>query len=121
VVEQSKDLFAIEQSGSFRGGYHVLQGVFAPLEGVTPDDLTIAPLIARLKTGAVRELILATNPNFEGDGTALYLREQVEREVPAVRITRIARGIPSGSNLEHVGRNIVADALDGRKEMESTS
>jgi recombination protein RecR len=118
VVEQPKDLHAIEATGRYRGRYHVLLGAFAPLDGTTPDDLTVAALLERLGAGDVKEVILATNPNFEGDGTALFLREKL-RAFPGVRVTRIARGIPSGSQLEHASRTIVADALDGRRDMES--
>ena len=117
VVEQPKDVYAVEQTGSFRGIYHVLQGAFAPLEGVSPEDLTIEPLVQRIKEGGVTEVILATNPNFEGEGTALYIREQLKASSPEVQVTRIARGMPSGSNLEHVSRNIVTDALEGRQKM----
>jgi recombination protein RecR len=116
VVEQPKDLYAIEASLSYRGLYHVLLGTVAPLEGVSPAELTIGALLARLKGGAVKEVILATNPNFEGDGTALLLRERL-RSFPEVRVTRIARGMPSGSQLEHVAKTIVSDALEGRLEM----
>ena len=116
VVEDPKDLLAIEGSGSYRGRYHVLHGAFAPLDGVAPADLTIEPLLERLKEGGIREVIIATNPNFEGDGTALLLRERLQH-LPGIRITRIARGVPSGSHLEHVSRNIVSDALEGRRDM----
>jgi recombination protein RecR len=116
VVEDPKDLLAIEASGSYRGRYHVLHGAFAPLDGVAPADLTIEPLLERLKDGSVREVIIATNPNFEGDGTALLLHERLKPH-PGIRVTRIARGVPSGSSLEHVARNIVSDALEGRRDM----
>jgi recombination protein RecR len=116
VVEEPKDLYAIEATGSYRGRYHVLLGTFAPLDGVAPSDLTVDALLARLRAGGVREVILATNPNFEGDGTALYLHEKL-KAFPGLKITRIARGVPSGSHLEHVSRAIVSDALEGRREM----
>ena len=116
VVEQSKDVYAIEATSSYHGRYHVLLGALAPLDGVEPEHLTIEPLLARIRAGGVHELIIATNPNFEGDGTALLLREKL-RGVPDVRVTRIARGIPSGSHIEHVSRTIVQDALEGRREM----
>ena len=116
VVEEPKDLYAIESSGSYRGLYHVLLGTLAPLEGVDPSDLTFVALLSRLEKGGVREVILATNPSFEGDGTALYLREKL-RAVHGLKVTRIARGMPSGSHLEHVARTIVSDALEGRREM----
>lgn len=116
VVEQPKDLHAIEASGSYRGCYHVLLGSFAPLDGVTPADLTIQALLSRIRERGVKEVILATNANFEGDGTALFLREKL-KGFPQLRITRLARGMPSGSHLEHVSRSIVSDALEGRREM----
>jgi len=116
VVEQPKDLQAIEASGSYRGCYHVLLGAFAPLDGVTPADLTIQALLSRIEERGVKEVILATNANFEGDGTALFLRERL-KGFSGLRITRLARGMPSGSQLEHVSRSIVSDALEGRREM----
>jgi len=118
VVEHSKDVYAIEQSGSFRGVYHVLLGAFSPLDGTAPEDLTISALLKRLRNDDVREVILATNPSFEGEGTALFLREKLKSIPREISVTRIARGMPSGSHLEHVGRNIISDALEGRREME---
>jgi len=113
VVEQPKDLYAIEKTGTYRGRYHVLLGTFAPLDGIAPEDLTIAPLLERVSREGVGEVILATNPNFEGDGTALYIAERLKGA--GVRVTRLARGMPSGSLLEHVSKNIVSDALEGRR------
>ena len=124
VVEQPRDLYVIERAGSFNGHYHVLMGVFSPLDGITPDALPVRGLLQRVREGSggtpVREIILATNPNFEGDGTALYLAEQL-KEFPNVKISRIARGVPTGSNLEHVSGTMVADALEGRHSMESAT
>ena len=122
VVEQPRDVYAIENSGNFSGLYHVLMGAFAPLEGVSPDDLTVDELMRRISDQAatpspVREVILATNPNFEGDGTALYLAERLGA-VSGLKVSRIARGVPSGSNLEHVSKTMVADALDGRRPVD---
>ena len=122
VVEQPKDVYAIERAGNYRGTYHVLMGAFAPLDGVTPDDLTIVNLMDRVRARSgtdspVREIILATNPNFEGDGTALFIAEKLG-DIDGLNVTRIARGIPSGSNIEHVSSTIVADALEGRRSME---
>ena len=117
VVEEPKDLYAIERTGSYRGAYHVLLGTFAPLEGVSPEDLTIGPLLERVKGGTVREVILATNPNFEGDGTALFIAERL-KAYPGVRVTRLARGLPSGSLLEYVSKTIVSDAIEGRRSLE---
>lgn len=116
VVEEPKDLLALEASGSYRGHYHVLHGAFSALDGVGPRDLTIDALLARLASGVVEEVILATNPDFEGDGTALLVREKL-KSVHGLKITRIARGVPSGSHIEHAGRNILSDAIDGRREM----
>jgi recombination protein RecR len=116
VVEQARDLAAIEKSGSYDGTYHVLLGVLAPLDGIEPENLTVDALLKRVKAEEVAEVIIATNPSFEGEGTALYLREMLS-EVEGLRLTRIARGMPSGSQFEHVGRNIVSDAFEGRREM----
>ncbi|MBN1442627.1 MAG: recombination protein RecR [Planctomycetes bacterium] len=118
VVEQPKDISSIEESGSYRGLYHVLQGAFSPLDGVSPEDLTLGPLFRRLQDDAIEEVVLATSTDFEGEGTALYLREEIRRRFPRVRVTRIARGMPSGSHLEHVSRTIVSDAIEGRREMD---
>ncbi|MBI4583053.1 MAG: recombination protein RecR [Planctomycetes bacterium] len=123
VVEQPKDLYAIERTGSYKGRYHVLMGAFAPLEGIAPEDLTINGLLERIRQQfqsgrPAQEIILATNPNFEGDGTALFLMEKLKADFPGLKITRIARGIPSGSNLEHVSKTIVTDALEGRRLLE---
>jgi len=116
VIEQPKDLYAIEKTGAYRGRYHVLLGSFAPLEGVTPEDLTIEALAARIGAEGIREVILATNPNFEGDGTALFISERL-KAFPGLRVTRLARGMPSGSLLEHVSKTIVSDALEGRRQL----
>ncbi|WP_165243718.1 recombination mediator RecR [Paludisphaera soli] len=113
VVEQSRDLLAIEKSGSYPGVYHVLLGRLAPLQGMGPDQLTIAALEARVRERTVRELIMATNPNLEGDGTALYIAQRLQEE--PVRITRLARGLASGSTLEFASRDMLADALTGRQ------
>ena len=116
VVEQARDLAAIEKSGSYDGIYHVLLGALAPLDGIEPENLTLDGLLKRVKVEEVAEVIIATNPSFEGEGTALYLRDML-LEVEGLRLTRIARGMPSGSQFEHVGRNIVSDAFEGRREM----
>src|SRR5215207_5709441 len=115
IVEQPKDLLALESASLYRGVYHVLLGRIAPLEGVEPSDLTIEPLMTRLASGAVRELIMGTNPNMEGDGTALYIQGLVGSRFPQVQITRLARGLAAGSNIEYANRNILADALSGRQ------
>ena len=114
VVEQPRDLMALEQAGTYRGLYHVLLGRIAPLEGIGPDQLTIAPLVDRVRGGEWREVIMGTNPTLEGDGTALYIANQLQ-DVP-VQITRLARGITTGSVLEFANKEILADALAGRQK-----
>src|SRR5436305_164836 len=117
IVEQPKDLLALASNGLYRGIYHVLLGRIAPLEDVHPDDVTIEPLMNRLAGGEIRELIMGTNPNMEGDGTALYIQNLVAARYPNVQITRLARGLPAGSNIEYANRNILADAISGRQKM----
>ncbi len=112
VVEQPRDLFAIEQTGLYRGLYHVLLGRIAPLENIGPDQLTIQRLVDRVRGGKFAEVILATNPTVEGDGTALFISNQLQEF--SIRITKLARGITSGSILEHANKEILADALQGR-------
>ena len=115
VVEEPHNLVAIEKSGQFRGYYHVLHGSIAPLRGMGPDDLKIAPLIERLRDGTVREVILATNPNVEGEATAVYLSRLLKPV--GVRVTRIALGLPVGSELEYADEVTVGKALEGRREL----
>jgi recombination protein RecR len=117
VVEQPKDLLALEAAGLYRGVYHVLLGRISPLEDVEPSDLTIEPLMERLASGTVREVIMGTNPTMEGDGTALYIQSMVGGRFPNVQLTRLARGLPAGSNIEYANRNILADAISGRQKM----
>ncbi len=116
VVEQPKDLLALEATGLYRGVYHVLLGRIAPLEGQEPGDLTIQGLMDRLAGGSVREVIMGTNPTVEGDGTALHLQNLLAA-YPDVQVTRLARGLPAGSNIEYANRNILADAIAGRQKM----
>lgn len=113
VVEQPKDVVALESSGAFTGRYHVLGGRIAPLEGVGPEDLTIHQLVKRIRRDGVTELVMATNPTLEGDGTALFITNLLEND--DVKITRLARGIASGSVLEFANREMLADALRGRQ------
>ena len=113
VVEQPKDVSALEAAGVYDGTYHVLGGRIAPLEGVHPGDLTIDSLIERIDRDQVRELIMATNPTLEGDGTALYITNLLEGR--SIKITRLARGIATGSVLEFANREMLADALRGRQ------
>ena len=117
VVEQPKDLLALESAGLYRGIYHVLLGRIAPLEGAEPGDLTIDPLMQRIASGAVRELIMGTNPTMEGDGTALFIQSLVGSRFPNIQVTRLARGLPAGSSIEYANRNILADAISGRQRM----
>ncbi len=113
VVEQSKDVMTLERAGTYRGLYHVLGGRLAPLDNIGPEKLTIDALIHRISQGEIREVIMATNPTLEGDGTALYISNLLAES--GVRITRIARGIPSGSNLDYANQQMLADALEGRR------
>jgi recombination protein RecR len=113
IVEQPRDLMALEQSGVFRGLYHVLLGRIAPLDGIGPDQLTIDKLVERVAAGEFREVVMATNPTVEGDGTALHISNRLA-EFP-VSVTRLARGITTGSILELTNKEILADALTGRQ------
>jgi recombination protein RecR len=114
VVEQPRDLMALEQAGVFRGLYHVLLGRIAPLEGIGPDQLTIGPLVERIRSGNFSEVIMGTNPTLEGDGTALYIANQLAGT--PTPITRLARGITTGSVLEFANKEILSDALVGRQK-----
>jgi len=115
VVEEALDVLALERTGGYHGKYHVLQGVLSPIEGIGPDDLKIKQLVARVARGVVAEVILATNPSMEGDATALYLRTQLEPM--GVKVTRLARGLPVGGDLEYADQNTLLRALSGRQEM----
>jgi recombination protein RecR len=115
VVEEALDVLALERTGGFQGKYHVLQGVLSPIEGIGPDDLKIKQLVERVARGGVGEVIIATNPSMEGDATALYLRQQLEPM--SVKVTRLARGLPVGGDLEYADQNTLLRALAGRQEM----
>ena len=115
VVEEAADIASIERSGEFRGLYHVLGGRLSPIDGVGPADLAIDALMARVEPEAIREVILATNPSMEGEATALYLQRLLVTR--AVRITRIARGLPVGGDLEYADGVTIAQALSARREM----
>jgi recombination protein RecR len=116
VVEQSKDIVNLEKTGACKWVYHVLGGHIAPLEGTEPSDLTIEQLIKRVREGDVEELIMATNPNMAGDGTALYISSLLRNT--NVKITRLARGLPTGSTIEYASGKILTDAIIGRQELE---
>jgi len=115
VVEQPRDLMALEQAGVYRGLYHVLLGRIAPLDGIGPEQLTIDALARRVREGHFKELIMATNPTVEGDGTSLHISNLLS-DLP-IKITRLARGITTGSVLEFANKEILADALTGRQEV----
>jgi len=115
VVEQPRDLMALEQTGAYNGLYHVLLGRIAPLEGVGAEDLTIDALVRRVREGEFKEVIMATNPTLDGDGTALYISNLLS-ELP-ISLTRLARGITSGSVLEFANKEILSDALGGRQKL----
>ncbi len=115
VVEDAADIAAIERAGEFRGRYHVLGGRLSPLDGVGPDDLTIGALLARIPEDEVSEVILATNPSLEGEATALFIQRQLTPL--GVRVTRIARGLPVGGDLEYADGVTIAQALQARRDM----
>lgn len=112
VVEQPKDVLLLEATGLIRGVYHVLLGHIAPLDGIEPGDLTIDALVSRVKSGGVREVVLATNPTLEGEGTALHIKSVLAPH--GVQVTRLARGLPTGSQIEYATRAVLQDAIEGR-------
>jgi recombination protein RecR len=115
VVEEPLDVLAIDRTGEYRGLYHVLHGVLSPVEGIGPDELRINELVARAKGGAIQEVLLATNPNLEGEATAMYIARLLQ---PLhVRVTRLARGLPVGGDLEYADSITLSRALQGRQEM----
>ncbi len=114
VVEQPRDLIALEQTGCYRGLYHVLLGRVSPLDGVGSDQLTIDALVKRVKTGDFKELVMATNPTVEGDGTALAITNRLDGV--SVKITRLARGVTTGSSLEFANKEMLSDAISGRQQ-----
>jgi recombination protein RecR len=116
VVEEPRDIVAVEKTGRFRGRYHVLQGAISPIEGVGPDQLRVAELLARLEPEAVAEVILCTNPNIEGEATALYLGRLLKPL--GLRVTRIASGLPVGGDLEYADELTLGRALEGRRDVE---
>jgi len=114
VVEQPKDVLQLDATGLVRGVYHVLLGHIAPLDGIEPGDLTIDALLARVKSGGISEVVIATNPTLEGEATALHLKSELASY--KVSVTRLARGLPSGSQLEYASRAVLQDAIEGRRE-----
>ncbi len=115
VVEEPLDVLVLEQTGAFQGRYHVLHGLLSPIEGIGPENLKIRPLVERVKNGGINEVIVATNPSMEGDATALYLHQQLQPY--GVRLTRLARGLPVGGDLEYADQNTLLRALAGRQEI----
>ena len=116
VVEDPLDVLALERTGGYRGLYHVLHGALSPIEGIGPEDLRIRELLERLQVEQIREIILATNPSLEGDATAMYLRQRLKPF--GVQVTRLARGLPVGGDLEYADQNTLLRALSGRQQME---
>ena len=115
VVEEALDVLAMERTAGYHGRYHVLHGALSPIEGIGPDDLKIRQLIERVKAGGIKEIIIATNPSMEGDATALYLNQQLQPF--DIRVTRLARGLPMGGDLEYADQSTILRALSGRQEM----
>jgi recombination protein RecR len=116
VVEQPKDVIALEKTGACKWVYHVLGGHIAPLDGIEPGDLTIDKLVERVREGGIKEIIMATNPNLAGDGTALYISSLLRNT--GVKITRPARGLPTGSTIEYASGKMLTDAIIGRQKLE---
>jgi len=116
VVEQPKDVVMLEKTGACRWVYHVLGGHIAPLDGVEPTDLTIDRLVERVRAGGINEVIMATNPNMAGDGTALYISSLLKST--GVKITRLARGLPTGTTIEYASGKILTDAITGRQKLD---
>ena len=116
VVEEPLDVLALEKTGGFFGKYHVLHGVLSPIEGIGPEDIKIEPLVRRVREQNIQEVIIATNPSMEGDATALYIKQRLDSL--NVRVTRLARGLPVGGDLEYADQNTLLRALAGRQELD---
>lgn len=115
VVESPMDVIVLEQTDGYHGKYHVLHGLLSPIEGINPEDIRLAPLIEKVADGGISEVIIATNPSMEGDATALYIQQKLADY--DVRITRLARGLPIGGELEYADQNTLLRALSGRQKM----
>lgn len=115
IVEQPSDVLAIERAGEYKGRYHVLEGVISPLDGVSPEDLRIRELLDRVAKGEIAEVIVATNPSLEGEATAMYVGKLVKPLGP--KVTRIARGLPAGGDLEYADQVTLSRAMEGRREL----
>jgi len=116
VVEEPLDVLAIERTGAYQGKYHVLQGVLSPIEGIGPDQIKVFPLLERLKAHPVQEVILATNPSMEGDTTAMFLQQRIQPL--GIKVTRLARGLPAGGDIEYADQTTLQRALSGRQNMD---
>ena len=117
VVEEPLDALALEKTNSFNGRYHVLHGVISPREGIGPDQLKIRELISRVKEGTIKELIISTNPGMEGDATAMFIKSELAAARLEVKVTRLARGLPTGADLEYADTVTIMRALQGRQEL----
>jgi recombination protein RecR len=117
VVEEPLDALALEKTNSFNGRYHVLHGVISPREGIGPDQLKIRELISRVKEGTIKELIISTNPGMEGDATAMFIKSELTAARLEVKVTRLARGLPTGADLEYADSVTIMRALQGRQEL----
>lgn len=116
VVEQPLDILALEKAGNFDGTYHVLHGAISPLENIGPEEIYIKPLLERAENGRVSEVILATNPNMEGEATAMYIKKAIKNRRENIKVTRLAHGLPVGSDLEYADEVTLSRAIEGRKE-----
>ncbi|MER3419747.1 MAG: recombination protein RecR [Chloroflexota bacterium] len=115
VVEEPLDVLALERTRAYRGVYHVLHGVISPLNGITEDDIKLGELLGRVRAGGVQEVILAMNPTLEGDITLMTIERRIHREAPAIKVTRLARGLSTGSDLEYADELTLTRALEGRQ------
>ncbi len=118
VVEEPRDIVSVEKTGEFKGRYHVLQGAISPIEGIGPDQLRVRELLARIEPEGIEEIILCTNPNLEGEATAMYLGRLIKPL--GIRVTRIASGMPVGGDLEYADELTLGRALEGRREVDGT-
>lgn len=118
VVEQPRDVLAIEETGGYDGLYHVLLGRLSPTEKVGPDQLTIEPLVGRIRDGGFKELIMATNPTLDGDGTVIYILRRLKEAGLSIKVSRLARGVTTGSDLQFASKEMLSDAISGRQRLE---
>lgn len=116
VVEQPIDIVSIERTGKYKGLYHVLHGAINPLNNIGPDEIHIAELIERIKSGRIKEIVLATNPNMEGEATAMYIKREIRGQNEDVKITRLAHGLPVGGDIEYADEVTLSNAVEGRRE-----